>query len=106
MSTNLSLVALSYTGKKLKHCTEKVLLLITRSSEQCGGFHTTYEYLDFDEYTCSIVFCYDILDSNHKPFDPFFTEGRHEELNVYVLHQSFFDIPKEQSKTAATEKFQ
>ena len=56
MSANLSLVALSYTGKKLKHCTEKVLLLITRSSEQRGGFHTTYEYLDFDEYTCSNVF--------------------------------------------------
>ena len=35
-----------------------------------------------------------MLDSNQKLIDPFFTEGRHKDLDVYYLAQSYFDLPK------------
>ena len=34
------------------------------------------------------------LDSNQKLIDPFFTRGRHSDIDVYYLSQSYFDLPK------------
>ena len=42
---------------------------------------------------CCVVFD-DMLDSNQKLIDPFFTRGRHNDLDVYYLSQSYFDLPK------------
>ena len=36
----------------------------------------------------------DMLDSNQKLIDPFFTRGRHNDLNVYCLTQLNFDFAK------------
>ena len=36
----------------------------------------------------------DMLDSNQKLKDPFFTRGRHNDLEVYYLSQSYFNLPK------------
>ena len=46
-----------------------------------------------DFQNCCDVFD-DMLDSNQKLTDPFFTRGRHNDLDVYYLSQSFFDLPK------------
>ena len=36
----------------------------------------------------------DMLDSNQKVLDSFFTRGRHFDLDVCHLSQSYFDLPK------------
>ena len=35
----------------------------------------------------------DMLDSNQKLIDPFFTRGRYIDLDVQYLSQSYFDLP-------------
>ena len=42
---------------------------------------------------CCVVFD-DMLDTSQKLIDPFFTRGRHNDLDVYYLSQSYFDLPK------------
>ena len=42
---------------------------------------------------CCVVFD-DLLDSNQNLIDPFFTRGTHNDLDVYYLSQSYFDLPK------------
>ena len=42
---------------------------------------------------CCVVFD-DMLDSNQRLIDPFFTRGRHNLCDVYYLSQSYFDVPK------------
>ena len=45
-----------------------------------------------DFNNCCVVF--DMLESNHKLVDPFFTRGRHNLCDVYYSSQSYFDVPK------------
>ena len=35
-----------------------------------------------------------MLDTSQKLLDPFFTRGRHNDLDVYYLSQSYFDLPE------------
>ena len=46
-----------------------------------------------DFRNCCVVFD-DMLDSNHKLIDPFFTRRRHNLCDVYYLSQSYFEVPK------------
>ena len=46
-----------------------------------------------DFQKCCVVFD-DMLDTSQKLIDPFFTRGRHNDLDVYYLLQSYFDLPK------------
>ena len=47
-----------------------------------------------DFKNCCVVFD-DMLDSNQKLIDPFFTRGRHNFLSQsYYLSQSYFEVPK------------
>ena len=46
-----------------------------------------------DIQDCCVVFD-DMLESNQKLIDPFFTRGRHNDLVVYYLAKSYFDLPK------------
>ena len=46
-----------------------------------------------DSQNCCVVFD-DMLDTSQKLLDPFFTRGRHNDLDVYYLSQSYFDLPK------------
>ena len=78
---------------------EKQIRIITRSPEQyefvdIGGVSVEENVGDLEEYRgCCVVFD-DMLDSNQKLIDPFFTRGRHKSCDVYYLCQSFFDAPK------------
>ena len=80
---------------------EQKIRIITRSPEQ----YTNIQLEDVsveedlsdrtvqDFQNCCVVFD-DKLDSNQKPINPFFTRGRHNDLVVYYLAQSYFDLPK------------
>ena len=80
---------------------EKQIRIITRSPEQyedvelyIQGIEVEENVGDLEEYRgCCVVFD-DMLDSNQKLIDPFFTRGRHKPCDVYYLCQSYFDAPK------------
>ena len=81
---------------------EKQIRIITRSPEQYEdvelhieqGIEVEENVGDLEEYRgCCVVFD-DMLDSNQKLIDPFFTRGRHKSCDVYCLCQSYFDAPK------------
>ena len=73
---------------------EKQIRNITRSPEQCEdidiggalqGIEVEENVGDLEEYRgCCVVFD-DMLDSNQKLIDPFFTRGRHKLCDVYYL---------------------
>ena len=79
---------------------EKQIKIITRSPEQYIdsdlGFELEedFESKTLDDYKGCVVVFDDMLDSNQKLIDPFFTRGRHSDLDVYYLSQSYFDLPK------------
>ena len=80
---------------------EKQIRIITRSPEQyedvelyIQGIEVEENVGDLEEYRgCCVVFD-DMLDSNQKLIDPFFTRGRHKSCDVYYLCKSYFDAPK------------
>ena len=82
--------------------------IITRSPEQYSNtallaFGIEIEQVKVEEdledksiqdfQNCCVVFD-DMLDTSQKLIDPFFTRGRHNDLDVYYLSQSYFDLPK------------
>ena len=80
---------------------EKQIHIITRSPGQYENIQledvSVEEDLEDrtiqDFQNCCVVFD-DMLDSNQKLIDPVFTRGRHNDLDVYYLSQSYFDLPK------------
>ena len=80
---------------------EKEIHIITRSPNQYEDFElediVIEEHLEDksiqDFQNCCVVFD-DMLDSNQKLIEPCFTRGRHNDLDVYYLSQSYFDLPK------------
>ena len=90
---------------------EKQIKIITRSPEQYSNFElgdtglqaellrcvTVKEHLKDRAkqvfQNCFVVFDV-MLDSNQKLIDPFFTRGRHNDLDAYYLSQSYLDLPK------------
>ena len=73
--------------------------IITRSTEQYSNIQledvSVEENVgDLEMYRgCCVVFD-DMLESNQKFSDPFFTRGRDKLCDVYYLKQSYFDVPK------------
>ena len=80
---------------------EQKICIITRSPEQYNkikiedvSVDEDLEHKSIQDFqNCCVVFD-DMLDSNQKLIDPFFTRGRHNDLDVYYLSQSYFDLPK------------
>ena len=80
---------------------EQNICIITRSPEQYNKIEIEDVSVEEDLgdksiqdfQNCCVVFD-DMLDSNQKLIDPFFTRGRHNDLDVYYLSQSYFDLPK------------
>ena len=80
---------------------EQKICIITRSPEQYNKIEIEDVSVEEDLgdksiqdfQNCCVVFD-DMLDSNQKLIDPFFTRGRHNDLDVYYLSQSYFDLPK------------
>ena len=75
--------------------------IITRSPEQYSNIEIEQIKVEEDLEDKSIQdfqnFCVvfdDMLDTSQKLIDPFFTRGRHNDLDVYYLSQSYFDLSK------------
>ena len=53
------------------------------------------EFKPLNEYENGIIVFDDILGSSNSKFiDQFFIRGRHNNLDIYYLSQSYFDLPK------------
>ena len=80
---------------------EQKICIITRSPEQYNKIEIEDVSVEEDLgdksiqdfQNCCVVFD-DMLESNQKLIDPFFTRGRHNDLDVYYLSHSYFDLPK------------
>ena len=80
---------------------EQKICIITRSPEQYNKIEIEDVSVEEDLgdksiqdfQNCCVVFD-DMLDSNQKLIDPFFTRGRHNDPDVYYLSQSYFDLSK------------
>ena len=77
------------------------IYIITRSPEQYVNLEIEQVKVEEDLenksiqdfQNCCVVFD-EMLDTSQKLIDPFFTRGRHNDLDVYYLSQSYFDLPK------------
>ena len=83
------------------------VIIITQSPEQytdvagtdVAGTGVEYtiedpnEMKSLEEYRNKVVVFDDVLDHKQKDLEPFFTRGRHKDIDVYYLSQSYFDLP-------------
>ena len=70
--------------------------IITRSPNQYPNYKTTNEIKPINKYKGSIVIFDDMLGAkNSSQIDEFFTRGRHEDLDVYYISQSYFALPRQ-----------
>ena len=70
--------------------------IITRSPNQYPNFKTSNEIKPINKYKGSVVIFDDMLGAkNSSQLDEFFTRGRHEDLNVYYISQSYFALPRQ-----------
>ena len=70
--------------------------IITRSPKQKPNFKMSTEIEPINKYKGSIVVFDGLLGArNGSQTDEFFTRGRHEDLDVYYISQSFFALPRQ-----------
>ena len=68
----------------------------TRSPNQYTNYKTNNENKPINKYKGSVVIFNDILGAkNSSQIDDFFTRGRHENLDVYYISQSYFALPRQ-----------
>ena len=70
--------------------------IITRSPNQYSNYKTTTEIKPINKYKGSVVIFDDMLGAkNSSQIDDFFLRGRHEDLDVYYISQSYFALPRQ-----------
>ena len=70
--------------------------IITRSPNQYPNHKTSNEIKPINKYKGSVVIFDDMLGAkNTSQIDEFFTRGRHEDLDVYYISQSYFALPRQ-----------
>ena len=70
--------------------------IINRSPNQYPNYKTSTETKPINKYKGSVVIFDDMLgDKNSSQMDEFFTRGRHEDLDVYYISQSYFALPRQ-----------
>ena len=70
--------------------------IITRSPNQYPNYKTSTEIKPINKYKGSVVIFDDMLGAkNSSQIDEFFTRGRHEDLDVYYISQSYFALPRQ-----------
>ena len=85
---------------------EQKICIITRSPEQYNKIEIEDVSVEEDLgdksiqdfQNCCVVFD-DMLDSNQKLIDPFFTRGRHNDLDFIIYHSHILIYLKEQLET-------
>ena len=75
---------------------QKPIHIITRSPNQYPNYKTSNEIEPINKYKGSVVIFDDMLGAkNSSQIDEFFTRGRHENLDVYYISQSYFALPRQ-----------
>ena len=70
--------------------------IITRSPNQYSNYKTNNEIKPINKYKGSVVIFDDKLGAkNSSQIGEFFTRGRHEDLDVYYISQSYFALPRQ-----------
>ena len=70
--------------------------IITRSPNQNPNYKTSNEIKPINKYKVSVVIFDDMLGAkNSSQIDEFFTRGRHEDLDVYYISQSYSGLPRQ-----------
>ena len=82
--------------KKLEKIgSQRPIPIITRSFNQYPSYKTSTDIKPINRYKGSVVIFVDMLGSkNSFQIDEFFTRGRHEELDVCYISQSYFGLPR------------
>ena len=74
---------------------QRPIRIITRSPNQYPNYKTSNEIKPINKYKGSVVIFDDMLGAkNSSQIDEFFTRGRHEDLDVYYISQSYFALPR------------
>ena len=75
---------------------QRPIHIITRSPNQYPNYKTSNEIKPINKYKGSVVIFDDMLGArNSSQIDEFFTRGRHEDLDVYYISQSYFALPRQ-----------
>ena len=75
---------------------QRPIHIITRSPNQYPNYKTSNEIKPINKYKGSVVKFDDMLGAKNKSqIDEFFTRGRHEDLDVYYISQSFSALPRQ-----------
>ena len=70
--------------------------IITRSPNQYPNYKTSNEIKPTNKYKGSVVIFDDMLEAkNSSQINEFFTRGKHEDLDVYYISQSYFALPRQ-----------
>ena len=70
--------------------------IVTRSPNQYPNYETSTEIKSINKYKGSIVIFDDMLGArNCSQIDELLTRGRHENLDVYYIKQSYFALPRQ-----------
>ena len=70
--------------------------IITRSPNQYPNYKTSNEIKPINKYKGSVVIFDDMLGArNSSQIDEFYTRGRHEDLSVFYVSQSYFGLPRQ-----------
>ena len=75
---------------------QRPIHIITRSPNQYRNYRTSNEIKPINKYKGSVVIFDDMLGAkSSSQIDEFFTRGRHEDLDVYYISQSYFALPRQ-----------
>ena len=75
---------------------QRPIHIITRSPNQYPIYKTSTEIKPINKYKGSVVIFDDMLGArNSSHIDEFFTRGRHKDLDVYYISQSYFALPRQ-----------
>ena len=75
---------------------QRPIHIITRSPNQYPNYKISTDNKSINKYKGSIVIFDDMLGArNSSQIDEFFTRGRHEDLDVYYISQSYFALPRQ-----------
>ena len=73
--------------------------IITRTPNQHPNYKTSNEIIPINKYKGSVRVFDDILGAgNSSQLDEFYTRGRHKDLIVSYVSQSFFDLPRRSNR--------
>ena len=75
---------------------KRTIHIITRSPNQYPNYKTSNEIKPINKHSGSFVIFDDMLGAkNSSQIDEFFTRGRHEDLDVYYISESYFALPRQ-----------